>query len=130
MNVRPLKSFDDKEMHSILKMEVQKNQRSQTSVDSLVVKIKKENGFTLNEKAVNALMGYLDSNFMKGKFDELSIPEMHIVTSGPAKKPVKTEYNLRKMEVLHLADQSYSVDDLCTQLTYNTKPIQGTKKKV
>ena len=129
VNVRPLKSFDDKEMHSMLKMEVQKNQRSQTSVDSLVVKIKNENGFTMNQKAVSALLGYLDSNFMKGKFDELSIPEMHVVVSGPAKKPVKTEYNLRKMEVFHLADQSYSVGDLCTQLTYNSKAIQGSKKE-
>jgi peptidyl-prolyl cis-trans isomerase SurA len=65
VNLRPLRSFDDKEMRSVLKMDVQKNQRSQISVDSLVVKIKKENGFVLNPIAVDAVVQYLDSNFMK-----------------------------------------------------------------
>ena len=77
VNLRPLRSFEDKEMRSILKMDVQKNQRSQISVDSLVVKIKKENGFKLNNVAVDAVIQYLDSNFMSGKFDEMAMPEMH-----------------------------------------------------
>lgn len=86
VNLRPLRSFEDKEMRSILKMDVQKNQRSQISVDSLVVKIKKENGFKLNNVAVDAVIQYLDSNFMNGKFDESAMPEMHKVTKMEGKK--------------------------------------------
>ncbi len=129
VNLRPLRSFEDKEMRSILKMDVQKNQRSQISVDSLVVKIKKENGFKLNNAAVEAVIQYLDSNFMKGKFDESTMPEMHKVTKVDGKKKTNTEYNLRKMEVFHLGDDSYSVADLFTNFTYNTKPVLGTKKE-
>ena len=129
VNLRPLRSFEDKEMRSILKMDVQKNQRSQISVDSLVVKIKKENGFKLNNAAVEAVIQYLDSNFMKGKFDESTMPEMHKVTKVDGKKKTTTEYNLRKMEVFHLGDDSYSVADLFTNFTYNTKPVLGTKKE-
>ncbi|MFM7639186.1 MAG: peptidylprolyl isomerase [Bacteroidota bacterium] len=128
VNVRPLRSFEDKEMRSILKMDVQKNQRSQISVDSLVVKIKKENGFKLNNSAVDAVVSYLDSNFMKGKFDEASMPEFHKVTKMEGKKKVITEYNLRKMEVFKLGESSYSVADLFTQFTYSNKPVVGTKK--
>ena len=129
VNVRPLRSFEDKEMRSIIKMDVQKNQRSQISVDSLVVKIKQENGFKLNNAAVDAVVGYLDSNFMKGKFDEASMPEMHKVTKMEGKKKVTTEFNLRKMEVFKLGEDSYSVADLFTQFTYNNKPIVGSKKE-
>ena len=110
-------------------MDVQKNQRSQISVDSLVVKIKQENGFKLNNAAVDAVVGYLDSNFMKGKFDEASMPEMHKVTKMEGKKKVTTEFNLRKMEVFKLGEDSYSVADLFTQFTYNNKPIVGSKKE-
>jgi len=123
-----LRSFDDKEMRSVLKMDVQKNQRSQISVDSLVVKIKKENGFVLNPIAVDAVVQYLDSNFMKGKFDEAVMPEFHKVTKKDGKKTVNTEFNLRKMEVFHLGDDSYSVSDLFTNFTYNTKPMVGSKR--
>jgi len=129
VNVRPLRSFEDKEMRSIIKMDVQKNQRSQISVDSLVVKIKQENGFKLNNVAVDAVVGYLDSNFMKGKFDEASMPEMHKITKMEGKKKVTTEFNLRKMEVFKLGEDSYSVADLFTQFTYNNKPIVGSKKE-
>ena len=128
VNLRPLRSFDDKEMRSVLKMDVQKNQRSQISVDSLVVKIKKENGFVLNPIAVDAVVQYLDSNFMKGKFDEAAMPEFHKVTKKDGKKTVNTEFNLRKMEVFHLGDDSYSVSDLFTNFTYNTKPMVGSKR--
>lgn len=128
VNLRPLRSFEDKEMRSILKMDVQKNQRSQISVDSLVVKIKKENGFKLNNVAVDAVIQYLDSNFMNGKFDESAMPEMHKVTKMEGKKKITTEFNLRKMEVFKLGEDSYSVADLFTNFTYNTKPISGTKR--
>jgi peptidyl-prolyl cis-trans isomerase SurA len=129
VNVRPLRSFEDKEMRSILKMDVQKNQRSQISVDSLVVKIKKENGFKLNNLAVDAVVTYLDSNFLNGKFDEAAMPEMHKVAKSEGKKKVSVEYNLRKMEVFKLGDDSYSVSDLFTQFTYSNKPITGSKRE-
>ena len=128
VNLRNLRSFEDKEMRSMLKMDVQKNQRSQISVDSLVVKIKKENGYKLNNLAVDAVIQYLDSNFMKGKFDEAAMPEMHKVIKGSGKKQVSTDYNLRKMEVFNLGNESFSVSDLFTQLTYNAKPVLGTKR--
>lgn len=128
VNLRPLRSFEDKEMRSILKMDVQKNQRSQISVDSLVVKIKKENGFKLNNVAVDAVIQYLDSNFMSGKFDETTMPEMHKVIKMDGKKKTVTEFNLRKMEVFKLGEESYSVADLFTNFTYNTKPVTGTKR--
>jgi peptidyl-prolyl cis-trans isomerase SurA len=128
VNLRPLRSFEDKEMRSILKMDVQKNQRSQISVDSLVVKIKKENGFKLNNVAVDAVIQYLDSNFMSGKFDEMAMPEMHKVIKMDGKKKIVTEFNLRKMEVFKLGEESYSVADLFTNFTYNTKPVTGTKR--
>ncbi len=128
VNLRPLRSFEDKEMRSILKMDVQKNQRSQISVDSLVVKIKKENGFKLNNVAVDAVIQYLDSNFMSGKFDETNMPEMHKVIKMDGKKKIVTEFNLRKMEVFKLGEESYSVADLFTNFTYNTKPVTGTKR--
>lgn len=128
VNLRPLRSFEDKEMRSILKMDVQKNQRSQISVDSLVVKIKKENGFKLNNVAVDAVIQYLDSNFMSGKFDEMAMPEMHKVIKMDGKKRTVTEFNLRKMEVFKLGEESYSVADLFTNFTYNTKPVTGTKR--
>lgn len=128
VNLRPLRSFEDKEMRSILKMDVQKNQRSQISVDSLVVKIKKENGFKLNNVAVDAVIQYLDSNFMSGKFDETTMPEMHKVIKMDGKKKIVTEFNLRKMEVFKLGEESYSVADLFTNFTYNTKPVTGTKR--
>lgn len=128
VNLRPLRSFEDKEMRSILKMDVQKNQRSQISVDSLVVKIKKENGFKLNNVAVDAVIQYLDSNFMSGKFDEMAMPEMHKVIKMDGKKKTVTEFNLRKMEVFKLGEESYSVADLFTNFTYNTKPVTGTKR--
>lgn len=128
VNLRPLRSFEDKEMRSILKMDVQKNQRSQISVDSLVVKIKKENGFKLNPMAVEAVVKNLDSNFLKGKFDEASMPEYYKVTKLEGKKKTTTEYNLRKMEVFKLADDSYSVSDLFNEFSYNTKPLLGSKQ--
>lgn len=129
VNLRPLRAFEDKEMRSSLKMDVQKNQRSQISVDSLVVKIKKENGFKLNSMAVDAVTLYLDSNFMKGKFDESIMPELHKATKFDGKKKTSVDYNLRKMEVFNLGDMSYSVADLFTQITYNNKPIVGTKRE-
>lgn len=128
VNLRPLRSFEDKEMRSILKMDVQKNQRSQISVDSLVVKIKKENGFKLNPMAVEAVVKNLDSNFLKGKFDEAVMPEYYKVTKLEGKKKTTTEYNLRKMEVFKLADDSYSVSDLFNEFSYNTKPLLGSKQ--
>lgn len=128
VNLRPLRSFEDKEMRSILKMDVQKNQRSQISVDSLVVKIKKENGFKLNSMAVEAVVKNLDSNFLKGKFDETAMPEYYKVTKLEGKKKTTTEYNLRKMEVFKLADDSYSVSDLFNEFSYNTKPLLGSKQ--
>ncbi|MFZ9241132.1 MAG: peptidylprolyl isomerase, partial [Chitinophagaceae bacterium] len=128
VNLRPLRSFEDKEMRSILKMDVQKNQRSQISVDSLVVKIKKENGFKLNPMAVEAVVKNLDSNFLKGKFDEAAMPEYYKVTKLEGKKKTTTEYNLRKMEVFKLADDSYSVSDLFNEFSYNTKPLLGSKQ--
>ena len=128
VNLRPLRSFEDKEMRSILKMDVQKNQRSQISVDSFVVKIKKENGFKLNNVAVDAVIQYFDSNFMSGKFDEMAMPEMHKVIKMDGKKKIVTEFNLRKMEVFKLGEESYSVADLFTNFTYNTKPVTGTKR--
>lgn len=97
VNLRPLRSFEDKEMRSILKMDVQKNQRSQISVDSLVVKIKKENGFKLNNVAVDAVIQYLDSNFMSGKFDETTMPEMHKVIKMDGKKKTVTELDRKSV---------------------------------
>ncbi len=129
MAVKPIGSFEDNEVKSFLKTEVQKNQRSQISIDSLVEKIKKQNKFTLNAMAVDAVLSYLDSNFMKGKFDETLLPEIHTQVIGSAKKPVKTKFNLRKMEVFNLGGEQFSVADLCIQLSNNTKPISGSKKK-
>lgn len=129
LNVKPFPSLEDKEMHARLKMDVQKNQRSQISIDSLVIKIKKENAFKLNPSAVYEVIQHLDSNFMKGKFDEASMPETVTIVGGTSKKPIKTAFDLRKMEVFNLAGESYSVADLFTQLTYNSKPIVGNKKE-
>ncbi|MSP58416.1 MAG: hypothetical protein EXR17_06080 [Flavobacteriaceae bacterium] len=127
--VKPIGSFEDNELKALLKTEVQKNQRSQISIDSLVGKIKKQNKFILNPTTIDIVLSYLDSNFMKGKFDETRMPELHTLAIGSGEKATKTQFNLRKMEVFNLGGEEFSVADLFIQLSYNTKPITGSKKE-
>lgn len=61
------KSFED--MESDLRAKVAKDSRSQQSRIAVLSRVKKEYGFTVNEKAVSAVAGKLDSTVFQGKWE-------------------------------------------------------------
>ncbi len=123
--VRPLGSYD--QLKVMLKNKVQQNQRSQISVDSLVEKIKNEEGFRLNQTMYNKVMELLerDSNVRLGKFLVTSLPEKISVKDGKNNK----EFKFLTSELFNFAGESYTVEAFANNIQANTKPISNTTEE-
>jgi len=133
VSVKPLGTYE--QMKNYLKNEVQKDSRSKVSVDSLVEKIKKANNFYLNPAAITAMKMYLDSNFLKGKFDANKLPTTHEVVSGTGKTQKKTKFELRSMLIFKLEasqvgsemiSEEYDVSDFINYVEKNNNPRGGS----
>ncbi len=127
---RNLGSYD--QMKVQLKNQVQQNQRSQISVDSLVAKVKKFENFKINQVALDYLIASLDSNFMNGNFKVELLPKKYIAvqTDAKTKKKSQTEFDFLQMELFKLANESYTVEDFAVRLVGGKKKISGAKKEV
>lgn len=123
--VRPLGSYD--QLKVMLKNKVQQNQRSQISVDSLVEKIKNEEGYKLNQTIYSKLMELLiqDSTVRLGKFTTTSIPEKITIKEG---KIIK-EFKFLTAELFNFAGESYTVEAFSNLIQSNTKPISNTAEE-
>ena len=126
---RGLGSYD--QMKVQLKNQVQQNQRSQISVDSLITKVKKQENYKLNQVALNYLIQSLDSNFMNGTFKLEMLPKKFIKKekNEKTKKEVVTEFDFLQMELFNLANESYTVEDFAVRLVNGKKKISGAKKE-
>jgi len=123
--VRPLGNYD--QLKVMLKNKVQQNQRSQISVDSLVEKIKNEEGYKLNQTMYSKLMELLiqDSTVRLGKFTTTSIPEKITIKEG---KNIK-EFKFLTAELFNFAGESYTVEAFSNLIQSNTKPISNTTEE-
>ena len=123
--VRPLGNYD--QLKVMLKNKVQQNQRSQISVDSLVEKIKSEEGYKLNQTMYSRLMELLiqDSTVRLGKFNTASIPEKITIKEG---KNIK-EFKFLTAELFNFAGESYTVETFSNLIQSNTKPISNTSEE-
>lgn len=133
VSVKPLGAYE--QLKNYLKNEVQKDSRSKVSVDSLVSKIKKENNFYLNSSAVNAMKLYLDTNFLKGKFDASKLPVTHEVITGTGKNIKKTKFELQSMQMFRLENKNitgktiyeeYEIADFVDYLEKNNRTHGGS----
>jgi len=114
-----------------LKNQVQQNQRSQISVDSLITKVKKQENYKLNQVALAFLMQSLDSNFMNGAFKLEMLPKKYTQKekNEKTKKEVVKEFDFLQMELFNLANESYTVEDFAVRLVNGKKKISGSKKE-
>ena len=125
---RGIGSYD--QMKVQLKNQVQQNQRSQISIDSLVTKVKKQENYRLNQEAFAYLIQSLDSNFMNGNFKIELLPKKYLVVekNQKTKKDVTKEFDFLRMELFNLANESYTVEDFAVRLVGGKKKISGSKK--
>ncbi|MFM7765748.1 MAG: peptidylprolyl isomerase [Sphingomonadales bacterium] len=128
MEVRPVGTFDM--MKTTLKNQVQNNQRAQKSVDALVEKVKKENGYKEQPENMNALIALLDSNFVKGTFKAESLPEFAASNQGKKGrvyvKPNSTKTPLRNLSLFELGGQKYTIGQFASHLEVSMQPVSGT----
>lgn len=128
--VKPLGTFE--QMKNVLKNQVQQNQRSQISVDALVDKIKKADGFEFNQEAYDYLLKSLDTNFINGKYTIDNLPAKYVrtTTDVKTKKSQKTEFDFHKMELFKFAGESYSIDDFASKIMDGKKKNSTSIKDV
>jgi len=128
IEVRPVGTFDM--MKTTLKNQVQNNQRAQKSVDALVEKVKKENGYKEQPENMNALIALLDSNFVKGTFKAESLPEFAASNQGKKGrvyvKPNSTKTPLRNLSLFELGGQKYTIGQFASHLEVSMQPVSGT----
>jgi peptidyl-prolyl cis-trans isomerase SurA len=119
---KPLKSFD--EMKVSLRTKVQQNQRSQIGIDSLVVKIKREDRFVESSVILETVIKMLerDSSFIKGKFDPLSLPEE--LTLNENGKKINVQFF--DVALFHIANQAYTVEQFTGRLAGQNRKIEGS----
>jgi peptidyl-prolyl cis-trans isomerase SurA len=119
---KPLKSFD--EMKVSLRTKVQQNQRSQIGIDSLVVKIKREDRFVENKALWAELTRLLisDSGLIKGKFDALTLPE----ELSYLQKGVKIKVNLFNASLFQIGNQDFTVEQFAGRLSGQNAKIEGS----
>lgn len=128
--VRPIGSYE--QMKNFLKNEVQRNPRSRVSVDSLVSRIKRDNGYKFNKVALEALGKHLDSNFVQGKFDPNKLPAYYEVVSGTGKAQKKTKFELSGMELFRIGNRPeieveiFDVADFSDWLKANNRSRSGS----
>jgi peptidyl-prolyl cis-trans isomerase SurA len=127
MEVRPIGSFEM--MKSTLKNQVQNNQRAQKSVDALVEKVKKENGYKEYPENMNALIAVLDTNFAKGVFKASNLPEFAITNQGKKGrvyvKPSAAKTPLKSLPLFNLGGEKYDVGQFATQLEASMQSMNG-----
>lgn len=119
---KPLKTFD--EMKVGLRTKVQQNQRSQIGIDSLVVKIKRDDRFVESPTLLESLVKLLekDSGFIKGKFDALALPEeLSINENGK-----KINIQLFDAALFQIANQAYTVEQFAGRLATQKRKIEGS----
>jgi len=128
MEVRPLGTFDM--MKTTLKNQVQNNQRAQKSVDALVEKVKKENGYKEQPENMNALIAVLDTNFAKGKFKAEGLPEFAASNQGKKGrvyvKPNSTKTPLRNLSLFELGGQKNTIGQFVSHLEVSMQPVSGS----
>lgn len=130
ISVKPLGSYE--QMKNYLKNEVQRNPRSRVSVDSLVSRIKRDNGYKFNKTAYDALLKNLDSNFVQGKFDANKLPAYYEVVSGTGKTQKKTKYELAGMELFRIGNRPeieleiFDITDFTEWLKANNRSRAGS----
>lgn len=122
---RGIGSYD--QMKVQLKNQVQQNQRSQISIDSLVTKVKKQENYRLNQVALLFLKNSLktkDSILMNGSFkiEMLDRKYTETIIDDKTKKKTTKEFDFLRMELFNLAGESYSVEDFGVRFV-------GIKKK-
>ncbi|MEY4003025.1 MAG: hypothetical protein RIT07_1067 [Bacteroidota bacterium] len=127
MEVRPIGSFEM--MKSTLKNQVQNNQRAQKSVDALVEKVKKENGYKEYPENMNALIAVLDTNFAKGVFKASNLPEFAITNQGKKGrvyvKPSAAKTPLKSLPLFNMGGEKYDVGQFATQLEASMQSMNG-----
>lgn len=119
---KPLKTFD--EMKVSLRTKVQQNQRSQIGIDSLVVKIKREDRFVENKILMVELVRLLkaDSGLIKGKFDVLSLPEEFSYKQNGAQIKV----NLFNAALFQINNQDFTVEQFAGRLSSQNRKVEGS----
>ena len=124
MEVKPIAPFD--QMKTTLKNQVQNNQRAQKSVDALVEKVKKENGYKEYPENMNALIAVLDTNVAKGKFKADSLPEYPTSTQGKKGrvyvKPSSTKTPIRSLTAFALGGENYTIGQFASHLEVSMRP--------
>ena len=128
MEIRPVGTFDM--MKTTLKNQVQNNQRAQKSVDALVEKVKKENGYKQYPENMNALIAILDTNFTKGIFKAESLPEFAATNQGKKGrvyvKPNGSKAPLRTLPLFVLGGEKYTIAQFASHLEVSMQPVNGT----
>jgi peptidyl-prolyl cis-trans isomerase SurA len=124
VEVRPLSSFEI--IKNQLKTKVQQNQRSQISIDSLVSKIQRAEGYQLNQAIYDFLMTAmsLDSSVSKGTFKSSNLPETITIND----KLVKKNYKFHDAELYRFAGESYTVGDFAERIEA-AKKVLGVPAK-
>jgi len=127
MEVRPVGSFEM--MKTTLKNQVQNNQRAQKSVDALVEKVKKENGYKEYPENMNALIAVLDSNFAKGIFKAGNLPEFAASNQGKKGrvyvKPNTAKVPLKTLPLFDLGGEKYNVGQFASHLEASMQSPNG-----
>jgi len=118
---RSLKPFG--EMKVSLRNKVQQNQRSQIGIDSLVVKIKREDGFQENTALKDVLFAILekDTSLKSGKFDLLGVPEELSYVEN--KKNIKVK--LFDAGLFTLAKEIFTVEQFLGRLAAQKTAVEG-----
>lgn len=138
MEVRPVPSFD--QLKLILKNMVQEDSRSLKSREAMIEKVKKEDNYVYYPGAMKSLANCLDSNFLKGKFDESQLPQyapQDVKASSPKgnnlKNPFKPEamdaqpLTLRSMTLFTIGDERHTVQEFARYLNRAVRPVTVNK---
>lgn len=134
--IKPLPSFDQLKLG--LKNQVQEDMRSLKSRDALIEKVKKEDNYVYYPSSMALLANSLDTNFVKGKFDEKDLPEFakaDVQASNPKKgAPLKNPFSgdaipvpLRQQTLFMLGDEQHTVLEFARYLGRAIHPVNTDK---